>query len=214
MVLKISIWIQSITYRLVSLPNEEMSFIDFTVQIFEITMQSLIFFMKNARKRLRHKLKRMKNIRLFWSLNLLLMSFSTFLKKYQMYRLDFTTVWKMILREGNKFLNGIPTSLLINYSHTKSRNSNSNNVQKFTRMKCMIYIQNMRISEKMKRILTHISIVKIHRKRQINFWKVWKNSKKSDKTLEKTLTRYSTTLHSLKITLFYIVNSFLTINIR
>lgn len=214
MVLKISIWIQYITYQLVSLPNEEMSFIDFTVQIFEITMQSLIFFMKNALKRLRHKLKSMKNIRSFSSLNLLLMSFSTFLKKYQTYRLDFTTVWKMILREGNKFLNGIRMSLLINYSRTKSRNSNSNNGQKFTRMKCMIYIQNMKISKKMKRILTHISIVKIHQKRQLNFWKVWKNSKKSDKTSEKTLTRYSTTLQSLKTTLFYIANSYLTTNTR
>lgn len=178
MVLTINIWIQFITYRLVSSLNEEMSFIDFTVQIFEITMQSLIFFVKNARKRLRHSLKRMKNIRSFSSLNLLLMSFSTFLKKYQAYKLDFLTVWKMILQEGNKYLNGIRMSLLINYSHTKSRSSNFNNVQKFTRMKCMIYIQNMRISKKIKRIPMHISIVKIHQKRQLNFWKVWKNSKK------------------------------------
>lgn len=81
-----NILIQFITYQLANSLNEEMSFINFTVQIFEIIMHSLIYFMKNAHKKLHHRSKNMNNILSFSSLNLLLMSFLTFLKKYQAYR--------------------------------------------------------------------------------------------------------------------------------
>lgn len=56
-----NISIQYITNQLVNLLHEEISYISFTVPILKITMLSLIFFMKNAHKKILQKLKSIKN---------------------------------------------------------------------------------------------------------------------------------------------------------
>lgn len=139
----------------------------------ETTMQSLTYSPKNAHKKIPLEFKNRKSLPLLQKSSRLFTNSSLFSKKYQQFKSLFLKVWRMILHEESKFLNGTLMNSFKSCNHISNHKHNFNHVQKFTKKKCKAFIVSMRTWKRTKKTLTHILTVRFPKRRQHSFHRVW-----------------------------------------